>query len=486
MLELLNMKLYSTLDRKVVPIKPLKEGEISIYSCGPTVYSRAHIGNLRSSVNWDILQRAFTYLGYDVKRIMNMTDVGHMTADEDFGEDKIGKQASAEGLKPIEIANKYIDTVLDDFRLLNILSPTGETIPDDLDHKGIAEYGFPRATDYIDQMIDVVKKIEENGYTYETKQALYFDVTKVKDYTIFTGQKLEEKEVAVREEVDVDPDKKHPADFVLWMKKYGKYEDHLMNWESPWGIGFPGWHIECSAMSTSILGKKFDIHTGGIDLLSVHHPNERAQNIGAYGSPSVKYWIHNEWLVNVDDDKMSKSAGNAEDLPSVLELGFDPLDVRHLFISVNYRRKIRFSSEALEGARNARLSIVRKIGELGTEKGEVLKSYRDRFEKSLKNNLNMSEALALISELLKSDHPKKDILATVLDFDKVLGLDLEKSLEEQKLEPKEDPELERFLEERIEAKKEKDYDKADKLRNDIEKLGYKVLDTKEGQKLEKI
>ena len=481
------MKLYSTLNKKVVDIKPLKEGEISIYSCGPTVYSRAHIGNLRSSVNWDILQRAFTYLGYNVKRIMNMTDVGHMTADEDFGEDKIGKQASAEGLEPIQIANKYIDTVLDDFRLLNILSPTGEVIPKNLDHKGIAKYGFPRATEYVEEMIDIVKKIEANGYTYETKQALYFDVTKIEDYTIFTGQKLEEKQVAVRDEVDVDPGKKHPADFVLWMKKYGKYEDHLMNWESPWGIGFPGWHIECSAMSTSILGEKFDIHTGGIDLLSVHHPNERAQNIGAFGSPAVKYWIHNEWLVTIKNEKMSKTDGNAENLPGVLALGFDPLDARYLFISVNYRRKIKFSVEALEGAKNARLSLVRKIKELGNKKGQLIPGYVERFKEELKNNLNMSEVLALINELLKSDYHKEDMLATVLDFDKVLGLDLEKIVQKENEQATvKDSKVDDLLEKRIEAKEQRDYKRADEIRNEIEELGYKVLDTPEGQKLEKI
>jgi cysteinyl-tRNA synthetase len=485
MLELLNMKLYSTLHKKIVDIKPLKEGEISIYSCGPTVYSRAHIGNLRSSVNWDVLQRALTYLGYDVKRVMNMTDVGHMTADEDFGEDKIDKRASAEGLEPLEIANKYIDTFLDDFRQLNILAPTGEVIPENLDHTGIKKYRFPRATDYVDQMIEVIKKIESNGYTYETKQALYFDVTKIEDYTIFTGQKLEEKEVGVREEVEVDSEKKHPADFVLWMKRYGKYENHIMSWNSPWGDGFPGWHIECSAMGTSLLGKKFDIHTGGIDLISVHHPNERAQNIGAFGSPSVKYWIHNEWLVNEDNDKMSKSKGSGKDLPSVLALGFDPLDVRYLFVSVNYRRKIKFSFEALEGAKNARLSLIRKIKELGNKKGQLIPEYVERFKEELKNNLNMSEVLALINELLKSDYPKEDVLATILDFDKVLGLDLDKSLKE-KSKASTDPRISKLLEERIKAKEQKDYKIADDIRDEIEKLGYKVLDTPQGQKLEMI
>jgi cysteinyl-tRNA synthetase len=489
MLELLNMKLYSTLDRKVVPIKPLKEGEISIYSCGPTVYYRMQIGNIRAYVNWDILHRAYLYLGYDVKRVMNLTDVGHMTSHDDFGsdfgEDRMDKQARKEGLEPLDIANKYIDTVLDDFRQLNILAPSGELIPEDLNHEGVAEYGFTRATEYVEEMIEVIKKIEENGYTYETKQALYFDVTKIEDYTIFTGQKLEEKGVAVREEVDVDPDKKHPADFVLWMKRYGKYEDHIMNWNSPWGNGFPGWHIECSVMGTSLLGEKFDIHTGGVDHIPVHHPNERAQNIGAFGHPVVQHWIHNEWVVNKDESKLSKSAGNAPYLPNILKLGFDPMDVRYSLMSINYRTKIQFSIESLKGARNARKSLIKKIRELGDKKGELIGGYVEKFKEELTNNLNMSGVLALINELLKSDNSKEDILATVLDFDKVLGLDLEKSLDE-KLEPKEDPEVEKLLKERIEAKKEKNYEKADSLRNEIEKQGYKVLDTKEGQKLEKI
>jgi cysteinyl-tRNA synthetase len=489
MLELLNMKLYSTLHKKVVDIEPLKEGEISIYSCGPTVYYRMQIGNIRAYVNWDILHRALLYLGYDVKRVMNLTDVGHMTSHDDFGsdfgEDRMDKQARKEGLQPLDIANKYIDTVLEDFRKLNILAPSGGVIPQDLTYEGVKEYGFPRATEYVEEMIDIIKKIEANGYTYETKQALYFDVTKIDDYTIFTGQKLEDKEVGVREEVDVDPEKKSPADFVLWMKRYGKYEDHIMNWKSPWGDGFPGWHIECSAMGTSLLGEKFDIHTGGVDHIPVHHPNERAQNIGAFGHPVVQHWVHNEWVVNKDESKLSKSSGNAPYLPNILKLGFNPMDVRYFLLSINYRTKIQFSIKALEGAKNARLSLVRKIRELGNEKGQVISEYVERFKEELKNNLNMSEVLALINELLKSDYPKEDILAIVLDFDKVLGLDLEKSVVE-KSKPEIDPKVEKLLAERILAKKEKDFDKADNLRNEIEKLGYKVLDTKDGQKLEKI
>lgn len=483
------MKLYSTLDRKIVDIVPIKKGQISIYSCGPTVYYRMQIGNLRAYVNWDILHRAFLYLGYDVKRVMNITDVGHMTSDDvfgsDFGEDKMDKQAQKEGLQPLDIANKYIDAVLDDFRDLNILAPNGQIIPKDLNHEGVGKYGFSRATEYIEEMINMIKKIEKNGYTYETKQALYFDVTKIKDYTIFTGQSLDEKNIGVREEVDVDPEKKNPADFVLWMKRYGKYENHIMNWESPWGNGFPGWHIECSAMSTSLLGEYFDIHTGGVDHIPVHHTNERAQNIGAFNHPAVKYWVHNEWVVNKDDSVLSKSKGNTTYLPDLVNLGFDPMDIRYFLLSINYRTRIQFSAEALEGAKEAREALVRRLKELGDTKGNVISEYIDRFKKELENNLNMSGVLALINELLKEDFPKRDILATILDFDKVLALDLEYAITKEEVTEL-PPDVKALLEKRMLAKQEKNYEEADKIRNRIEKMGYKVSDTPKGQRLEKV
>lgn len=486
MLELLDMKLYSTLDRKVIPLQPFKEGEISIYSCGPTVYSRMHIGNIRAYVNWDVLHRALLYLGYDVKRVMNMTDVGHMTSKDDFGsdfgEDRLDRQSQREGIGPLDIANKYIDTVLDDFRLLNILAPSGDSIPENLSHEeDLEKYNFPRATEYIDEMIAVIKKIQDNGYTYETKQALYFDVTKIDDYTIFTGQKLEEKEVGAREEVEIDPEKKNPADFVLWMKKYGKYEDHLMNWDSPWGTGFPGWHIECTAMGTALLGENFDIHTGGVDHIPVHHTNERAQNIGAFEDPVVKYWVHNEWLVTKGDDKLSKSRGNAQDLPGVLSIGLEPMDVRYLLSSINYRTKIHLTEESFKGARNARLAIVRKVRELGGQEGMLIEEFVEKFKDALRDNLNMSEAIALTNELLKSDNSKEDILATVLDFDRVLGLNLD-ALDDVEVPPK----VEELLRLRQRAREGKEYEQSDRLRDEIEKLGYTVKDTSEGQKLEKI
>jgi cysteinyl-tRNA synthetase len=387
------------------------------------------------------------------------------------------KEAHKEGIQPIDIANKYIDTVLDDFRALNILAPNGQSIPQELTHEGIKGYGWPRATEYIEQMIDIIKRIESNGYTYETEQALYFDVTKIPDYTIFTGQRLEEKEEGVREEVGVDPNKKNPADFVLWMKKVGKYANHIMSWQSPWGEGFPGWHIECTAMSTSILGENFDIHTGGIDHVPVHHPNERAQNIGAFGHDAVKYWIHNEWLVTKDDSKLSKSEGNATDLPGYIELGYDPMDIRFLFASINYRTRIQMSQEALDGARNARLSIKRRIEELGDEVGNVIPEYVERFKVELENNLNMSEVFALLNEVLKSEHEKGDILATVLEFDKVLGLNLN-----MKDEKEFNPQIEQYAKDRDLARTNKDYTKADEYRKMIEDAGYIVMDTPERTK----
>lgn len=484
------MKLYSTLDKKVVEIVPNKEGVISMYNCGPTVYYRMHLGNIRAYINWDILHRALLYLGYKVERVMNITDVGHMTSQDDFGDDfgtdKMDKQAEKEGVQPIDIANKYIDTVLDDYRKLHILAPDGKEIPEEINHEQVAEYGWTRATEYIDQMIEIVKRMEERGYTYETEQAVYFDVTKVPDYNIFTGQDLSEKQVGVREEVGVDPEKRNPADFVLWMKKTGKYEDHIMNWPSPWGDGFPGWHIECSAMGTAILGENFDIHTGGVDHIPVHHSNERAQNIGAFGHPVVKYWVHNEWLVNKDDEKLSKSKG-ADTLPEILALGYDPMDIRYLFLSVNYHAKLNFSMEALDGARNSRLALVNRIKELGSERGVVIQSYVDAFKKELENNLNMSGVLALINEMLKSQNKAEDKLATVLDFDRVLALGLDQEITAKKDYAKgENSKLDELLKERLEAKRNKDYTKADSIRDEIAQLGYKVVDSADGQSVEKI
>lgn len=482
------MKLYNTLDKKVVPIKPLEEGKITIYNCGPTVYFRMHIGNIRAYVNWDVLYRALKYTGYEVERVMNMTDVGHMSSDEDFGEDKIEQQALKEGKDPISIANYYIKTVLEDFATVNILSPKGNRVDPNMDLSKLQEEGWTRATKYIDEMIEMIKKIDENGYTYETTHAVYFDVTKIDNYNIFTGQTLEEKQEGVRKEVGVDSEKKHPADFVLWMKRVGKYKDHIMHWDSPWGDGFPGWHIECSAMSTSVLGEYFDIHTGGIDHISIHHPNERAQNIGAFGHPSVKYWIHNDFLIGVEDVKISKSTGKGASLSDALELGFDPMDIRYLFASVNYRVQLKYTKESLKGARNARLSLISKMKNIYKEasqsQGEIIPKYKQLFIEELESNLNVSGALAVISQLIKSSEKAEDVLTTIYDFDKVLGLNLKDDVEQGRLDiPKE---ILNLASERVEARKAQNYQLADEKRIEIEQRGYKMVDTKDGFTLEEI
>ena len=479
------MKIYSTLDRKIVEIESKEKGKISMYNCGPTVYSRMQIGNLRAYVNWDVFYRALKYLGFEVDRIMNLTDVGHMTRDEDFGEDRVEKIASEEGIDPLDVANRNIKMVLEDFSSFNILTPSGEKIDPkwDVKEKSLEKFGFTRATEYVQEMIEMNQKMVENGYTYETDQALYFDVTKIPDYTIFTGQSLDEKSSGDREEVVVDPDKKHSADFVLWMKRVGKYKNHIMHWSSPWGDGFPGWHIECSAMSTAKLGEYFDIHTGGVDHLSIHHPNERAQNIGALGHPVVKYWMHNEWLVNAKGGKLSKSTGGIT-LPELVEKGYDPMDLRYWFVATGYRVQMKLSEEALDGARNARLNIVKKVVGLGDEEGQVLEEYKGKFSEALANNLNMSEGLAILNDLLKSKEEKADILATVKDFDKVLGLDLV-TIEDSSKEEKIETEMLNLLEERKKARAEKNFEESDRLRDEILSMGYEILDTSEGQKLVK-
>ncbi len=479
------MRLYSSLDKKIVEIEPIKEGEISIYSCGPTVYNRVHIGNIRSYIDWDILHRALMYLGYKVNRVMNFTDVGHMTHDEDFGEDKFEKRALEMKLDPLEISNRYIYTVLEDFSKLNILSPSGDTVNPNWEVNELDKYGWLRATSYVEQMIERIGEMERRGYTYETERAVYFDVTKVDDYTIFTGQTLNQKNTAAREDVEIDSGKKNHADFVLWMKRVGKYANHIMHWDSPWGDGFPGWHIECSTMSIERLGTHFDIHTGGIDHFSLHHPNERAQNIGICGHPVVKYWIHNEFLVDSDNGKLSKSGG-ALTLPEVIEKGYDPLDLRYLLASVNYRVQFQFSFKALDSARKTRIKIFNKILSLkeeNTKGGIVIAEYKTRFEEALNDNLNMSEAFAILNELLKSTNKSEDILTTVYDFDKVFGFNFENIKKEQEDIPSEIQEL---LKERELARKENNYEKSDRLRDLIYTKGYKVLDTSEGQIVEKI
>lgn len=476
------LKLYNTLNRQLEEVKPNPDGFVTMYNCGPTVYSMQHIGNYRAYSNWDILHRALVYLGYKVNRIMNITDVGHLTSDEDFGEDKM--EAGAKSLNvsdPYEVANYYIKTFLSDMYKLNMWSPSRSEYSLEVPLDSLAKLGWIRATESVEPMIELIKDMETKGFIYETTQAVYFDVTKYSQYPELSGQKVEDKLVGVRDDVNVDKEKKHAADFVLWMKLYGEYEDHLMHWSSPWGEGFPGWHIECSAMGIKYLGKDITIHTGGIEHIPVHHTNERAQNFGATGKEIVKMWVHNEHLQSVGGEKLAKSVGNAYTIPELVDLGFNPLDIRLHLISANYRIPLKFSLESLEGAKNTRKSIENKISVLfekaGGKVGAILDNFKNRFSESLENDLNMSAGLAILSDLLKSDESAEDIIATVLDFDRVFGLKLSEKKKNIVEIPQEVVEL---AKERDEARASKDFAKADEIRALITAKGYLVSDSQSG------
>lgn len=485
----MKLLLYDTLSRSLKEVNPTQTGKVTIYNCGPTVYWKMQIGNIRAYTNWDILHRSLLYLGYDVQRAMNFTDVGHMTSDENFGEDKMEKAAAKEGKSPDQIADAYIQTILDDFSRMNFLHPNGKPVKGDEQIDQLANYGWLRATNYVNEMIEFIKKIEANGFTYETEQALYFDISKYPEYTKLSGQKLEDKFVAVRDEVNVDPQAKHPADFVLWMKKVGRYEKHIQHWESPWGVGFPGWHIECSAMGTDSLGSHITIHTGGVDHIAVHHSNERAQNYGVYGQEIVDIWVHNEFISATDGDKLSKSKGNAWTLDDAIAKGFDPLDIKYYFASINYGQPIKFSTEALAGSRNSRINLQNKVISLTSRVGadrelsEVLpiEPYQKRFAQALADNLNMSEAFAILYEMLSSDYDDLEKLATVLDFDKVLGFNLIELVSNKDLQISED--VQKLALERDSARAQKDWMKSDEIRDQLVTLGYEVLDTAEGTQI---
>lgn len=477
------MRIYNTLTRQEEEITVSNpDGVLRIYSCGPTVYSRQHIGNYRAYINWDIFHRALDYLDYKVKRVVNITDVGHLTSDDDWGEDKMEKGAKLEGKSPDQIADYFIRLYLSDLSTLNILTPSGEEIDPSMNIADLGKYNWTRATEYIDAMIELNKMIEANGYSYETDQALYFDVSKYPDYTRLSGQKLSEKIVGARNEVNQDPKKRNPADFVIWMKRKGIYENHLLHWPSPWGDGFPGWHLECSAMGWKVLGDSIDVHTGGVEHIGTHHPNGIAQNYGAHKKEVVKIWAHNEHLQTIEGSKLAKSEGNALTLPELISAGFDPMDFRYFVGSVNYRMPVRFSLTAMEGAKNARINLLEKLRLLATDgrDGKIIDEYREKFVEALENNLNVSEAFAVLTAVVKSSHKAADIIATALDFDRVLGLKLA-----QGLELNIPPEVKELLEEREEARKSGDYGKSDDLRDKILSAGYKVLDTSEGQKISK-
>lgn len=453
------LKLWNTLTKKEEEFKPIATGKVGMYSCGPTVYNYAHIGNLRSYVFADILKRTLKYSDLEVKHIMNITDVGHLVSDGDDGDDKMTKALKREGL-PLtlesmkEIALKYEEAFVEDLKKLHIETPDV----------------FPRATDHIEEDIEIIKKLEEKGFVYKTSDGLYFDTSKDSEYGALGG--LSEENVA---RVETNSEKKNPRDFALW-----KFNSEL-GWETPWGKGFPGWHIECSGMSMKYLGEHFDIHTGGIDHIPIHHNNEIAQSENATGKQYVNYWVHNNFL-NVEDQKISKSLGNDIYLRTLEEKDFSPTDYRYFLLQGNYRSLINFTWEALEASQNAVKKLKNIFLSLGNDDGAVNHAYTQRFAEALENDLNTAEGLAVLWQLARDEEMLlADKKATLLDFDRVLGLGMQSWTKDEI--PSEILELARA---RNTARLSKDWNKSDELRDQITTLGYEILDKGEDFEIRKM
>jgi len=453
------MELYNTLTRKKETFKPIKEGEVGLYTCGPTVYGFPHLGNMRTYVFEDILKRVLQFNGLQVNHVMNITDVGHLTGDRDMGDDKIENESKKEGKTAWEIAEFYTAAFKDDLQRLNIIFPNT----------------FCKATDNIKEQIEMVEVLEKKGLTYKTSDGIYFDTSKVADYTKLSHQKLEELREGAR--VETNEEKKNATDFALW-KFSPKNEKRQMEWDSPWGIGFPGWHIECSAMSVKYLGEQFDIHCGGIDHIDIHHTNEIAQTESATGKkPWVNYWLHGAFMNIVGGKKMAKSAGNFITISNTFtEKGLSPLAYRFATLSVHYRKPMEWGDEIAISANNGYQNLLRKISNLGGEIGDINSEFKSKFLEDVNDDLNMPKALATIQELLKSDLPNEDKLATLLDFDKVLGLNFEKEISKIGTEREIPENIQKLLNERKTARDSKDWKKADELRDQIISLGFQVKD----------
>jgi len=452
------VKLYNTLTRIKEDFVPITKGQVGIYSCGPTVYWNQHIGHMYAYVQWDALVRFLKYLGNEVKWVMNITDVGHLTSDEDTGEDKMEKGAVREGLSVWQIADKYLLQFKKSLELLNIVTPDV----------------LCRATEHIKEQIELIKKIEANGFTYKTKTGLVFETDKFPDYAKFARLDLLKQEAGVR--VGVDPEKKRPWDFLLWVTNQ---PEHVMKWESPWGVGFPGWHIECTAMSVKYLGENFDIHTGGKEHVPVHHSNEIAQGYGVFGHQTANFWLHNEWLM-FNGEKISKSLGNSILVSDLTSRGYEPLALRYLILSSHYRSGLNFSWESLEAAQTALRKLRMTIAGL-TEKGKISNSWKEKFIEVLSDDLNLPEGLALVWKILKSDLSEADKKATILDFDRVLGLTLG---DKTKVEVPEEVLV--LVEKRDQLRQDKKWQEADEVRKEIEMKGFVVRDTENGGKIEKM
>ena len=464
------MRLYNTMSRSIEEFVPINKGKVSMYCCGPTVYNYAHIGNLRTYIFEDLLRRTLRRSGYDVKHVMNITDVGHLTGDGDDGEDKMEKSARETGRTVWDIAEFYMKAFFRDEEALNIERP-------DI---------ICRATEHIDDMINLIKRLEEGGHTYISGGNVYFSIDSISDYGKLARLNLDDLKSGAR--IEVDSNKKNPKDFVLWFTN-SKFKDQAMMWDSPWGRGYPGWHIECSAMSMKYLGEHFDIHCGGIDAIPVHHTNEIAQSEAATGKTWVNYWCHGEFLL-MGNAKMSKSSGSFVTLPVLEGEGYDALDYRYFCLTGHYRSQLRFSYEALDAARSARKGIMERIadakreGPAATDPSEKAREYMAAFDEAMENDLNAPKALSILWQMLKDNGlSSSDKLAAAYHMDGILGLGLDKA---EKKEETLDAELQALLDERTAAKKAKDYKKADEIRDKLLSMGYAVKDTPAGPVLQKM
>lgn len=470
--------IFNSLSRKKEKFEPLNPSKVGMYTCGPTVYDYAHIGNFRTYVTSDVLSRLLGFNSYRVTHVMNLTDVGHLTGDNlgdaDTGEDRMEKSAAKEGKSAWDIAKFYSDEFISDISELNILKPNV----------------IPKATDHIAQQIALISKLEKNGLTYKTSDGVYFD-TKV--YEDATGKKYGElstlDEIQVGARVEENPEKKNPRDFALW-KFSPKDEKRQMEWESPWGVGFPGWHIECSAMSMNYLGDTLDIHVGGEDLRSTHHPNEIAQSEGATGKTFVNYWVHVTFLM-VDGARMSKSKENAYRLAHIKEKGFDPLALRYLYLTSHYRDTLNFTWESLSSAQNTLARLKRMLASLkedpdrtvlSNEKLEKVDGFRNRFLLAVNDDLNTPKAVAILWEALKSNIPSPDKYDLVISADEVLGLGLQESILDKPTIPKE---IITLSEKREKLRSDGKFEEADIVRKEIETQGYNLRDTVKGVVIEK-
>ncbi|MDR1178004.1 MAG: cysteine--tRNA ligase [Spirochaetaceae bacterium] len=488
------LTLFNTLGRRLEPFRALKAGEVGFYGCGPTVYNYAHIGNLRAYVTHDLLVKTLKYLGYGVKHVMNITDVGHLSGDDDSGDDKMVKSAATRGKSVLEIAEFYTKAFFDDLDLMRIARADV----------------IPRATEHIPDMIELIGRIEKAGFTYESGGNLYFDISRFPNYGELALLRLDELKAGAR--TGVDENKRNPQDFVLWFTR-SKFENQALTWDSPWGRGYPGWHIECSAMSIKYLGEQFDIHAGGIDHVPIHHTNEIAQSEAATGRhPWVRYWVHNEFLV-LDKGKMSKSSGSFLTLRSLIDQGYNALDYRYFLLGGHYRSQLQFSFEALDGARNARRSLLERVKALSDQAGAIPGAYLpaspeacpaaspdagaipgtgvvigeearkalDNFRAALEDDLSSPRALAELWSLVRNPRIRaEEALAAAFVMDSVFSLDLWKAALERREASTESGEsvreIEALVAERAGAKKTRDFDAADRIRDELKKRGIALED----------